>query len=31
MEMPYGRAEKDTLPDIEKKGPAVGQVRLHLE
>ena len=31
MEMPYGRSEEDTLPDIEKKSPAVGQVRLHLE
>lgn len=31
MEMPYGRSEEDALPDIEKKSPAVGQVRLHLE
>ena len=31
MEMSYGRSEEDTLPDIEKKSPAVGQVRLHLE
>lgn len=31
MEVPYGRAEEDTLPDIEKKSPAVRKVRLHLE
>lgn len=31
MEMPYGRAEEDTLPDIEKKSPAVRKERLHLE
>ena len=31
MEMSYGRSEEDTLPDIEKKSPAVGQVRLHFK